>query len=827
MNIKNYHEAMDLLNPFLQDYLEEHGVDTSKHFRCIHPNHEDKTPSCSLVPGGKVFHCFGCGSSGGLTHAAHYLEGKPITGPEFIQETLIPLCEKYDIAIESEPLTEEQIYELDTYKAYRAAADYLTNNTGTDMFNTAIGERQWTHELCREFGVGSIADYEKFRNYLKDLGYKAGFLDDIDLSRKDIFGEDRLIFTIRDEHGRPVGFSSRNLNYKDDKSNGAKYVNQRGTGIKCNIYKKSTRLFGFDRVLDKAGKKPDPIYIFEGYSDVLTAVAAGINDCVALGGTALSPDQVTLLKEHGYYQLILCLDGDGPGQKRIAELLDTVLSGHKDLKVHIVIIPDGKDPDQFIRENTVTKFRRLKKYSAFEWRIDQFSEEADPQVICDSAIPLIVNESSYLEQEKMCIALAKRTGFTLKTIQSELARIQNKKEREKSKERQTVVNKLLQMCQKDPEQAEFYMEDARNQLFELARKYEEDSFSEESCLSKILTQKTYEESKDGSFTGYNLGAELRQLQNVLCGEWRKDVWFCFGGKPNSGKTSFMCKLIYEIADHSAENNACVIYHTIDDTTEQVLPKFVCIADGSKKLTLNQVMDPRYHANDVHEDHLKKNIFDRRQRGYAKIMSLVQSGRLVIKDANEGSSVAYADRLIQYYKTKYPDRNIVYVLDNFHKLQDYTSSKADERVRFKELSKVMKGLATKHHIAVITTVEYRKTASNTRANNSDISETIQIEYDANLIAHIHNEMHEKGEKSNKVHPVTDEMGNVCKAPTIELNIGKNKVTAFKSKLWFDFYPASSDFAGVTEEIMASRFPEDDETPDLADSLYSEKNPGWQK
>lgn len=817
MNIKNYHEAMEHLYPFLKDYLEEHGHDTSKHFHCISPDHPDKTPSCSVVPSGNAFHCFGCGISGGLTHAAHYIEGKPLTGPEFITETLVPLCEKYGVAIDAAPLTEEQIYELDTYKAYRAASEYITNGAPTDVFNKAISDRQWTPDLCREFSVGSIKDYEKFRDYLKDLGFKAGFLDDVDLSRKDIFGDDRLIFTIKDEHGKPVGFSSRNLNYKDDKSNGAKYVNQRGTGVKCNIYKKSTRLFGFDRVLAKAGKKPKPLYIFEGYSDVLTAVNNGIDNCVALGGTALTIDQLHLLKEYNYYQLILCLDGDLPGQKRVAEILDNVLSGHKDLKIQLVIIPEAKDPDQYIRENTVAKFKKLKKWTAFEWRLSQFDEDEDPQRICDSMIPLIVNETSYLVQEEMCETLAKATGYMIKTIQSELMRLQNKKEEEKSKERRTIVDKLLQVCQRDPEQAEYAMQEASGKLFELARKYEEDSFSEDSCISKIITQKNYEEAKDGSFTGFKLGQELRELQNKLCGEWRKDVWFCFGGKPNSGKTSFMCKLMYDIARHVEDNNACVIYHTIDDTAEQILPKLVCIAEGTRKLSLNMVMDPKYHANNTNDKKKQQDIFDSREMGYAEIINLVRNGRLVVKDANEGSSVAYADRLITYYKNKYPERNIVYVLDNFHKLQDFANSKADERVRFKELSKVMKSLATKHHIAVITTVEYRKTQSNARANNADISETIQIEYDANLIAHLHNPLHDKGDKAKagEYHLGDDGFGNKIRLPCIELDIGKNKVTAFKNKLYFDFYPASSDFIGVAEEAWLARQPQDEEAPDFAE------------
>jgi hypothetical protein len=92
---------------------------------------------------------------------------------------------------------------------------------------------------------------------------------------------------------------------------------------------------------------------------------------------------------------------------------------------------------------------------------------------------------------------------------------------------------------------------------------------------------------------------------------------------------------------------------------------------------------------------------RRDNGYAIVRNLAHDGRLIIKDTNNGSSLNYADMLITYYKDKYPDRRIVYILDNFHKLQEF-SSMVDERSRFKKMSTSMKTLVTRHHITAITT-----------------------------------------------------------------------------------------------------------------------------
>lgn len=797
--IKNYHEACEALYPYLRDYLEEQGIDTSKgNFNCINPDHDDHNPSMGIAPSGKVAHCFSCGMSLGIFQAAHILEKKPMIGQEFIQDNLLYLAEKYGVEIESEPLTEEQIYKYDTYRAYKAAADLVINDKSSEIFKSAIGKRGWNELVCREYGVGCVPDYKEFRESLKRLGFTASFIDDIDLGRKEIFGEDRLIFTIRDEKGRPVGFASRNLSYTEDKKHGAKYVNQMGTGVKCNIYKKSTRLFGFDQILAENGKKPTPVYIFEGYADVVTAAQHELFNTVAVGSSTFSLEQLFLLKEYGYYNIILCFDGDDVGQKRTADMLDTVLSGHKDLRVSIVVIPEGLDPDEFINKYGINKFKKLKQWSAFEWRLSQFTEEIDSEILCENMIPLIVNESSHIAQEKMCSILSKHTGVTLKTIQQELERLQNIKSNEKFRNRKAVLDKLSQSIQKSPDDAEYAIREAESKLFDLAKQYNDDAFSEESCIAELDQQKNLEESKDGSFSGFRLGSELASLEKALNGQWRKDVWLTFGGKANAGKTSFLAKLAYSIAKEP-ENNACVIYHSIDDTLEQVRPKFITIAEGSRQLTINAVADPNYHKRESPD----LQIETRREEGYSVIRNLMQDGRLILKDSNHGKSIAFADRLIRYYNTKYPDRNIVYILDNFHKLQDFKNIKGDERTRFKDLSTTMKDLATKNHICIMTTVEYRKTQSaTTRAGNQDVAETGQIEYDANLIAHVHNELHEKKQKAKIYHMETIDNEPV-QCPTIELEIGKNKITSFKSSLYFDFFPHCSDFIYVSDNQILHR------------------------
>lgn len=809
MSIKNYDEVSETLQEYLCDYLESQGIDTSTNFKCISPSHDDKNPSMGIAPSKKVFHCFSCGVSGNIFTARHWLEGKPIVGTEFLLENMVPIAKEYGVDVELETLTEEKAYELDTYRAYRAAADYVTNSNRSKIFNEAIKDRKWNESICKEYGVGCIPDFKIFRETLKRVGFAASFLDDIDLGRKEIFGEDRLIFTIRDHKERPVGFSSRNLGYTDDKKNGAKYVNQRGTGVKCNIYKKSTRLFGLDVAIKdrKLTKEPNkPIYVFEGYADVVTAGNAGIRNACAVASSTLTIEQLHLLKDYNYYNIILCFDGDAPGQQRTEAMLDTVLSGHKDLKINIIMLPEGKDPDDFIREYGADAFKKLKKWDAFEWRLARFNENAEAEEIANSMLPLIVNESNYVRQEKMCEALSNATGITIKTIQHELERLQNLKSNQQARDREHILEKMMQNIKRAPEDAEYAMREAENCLFDLSKQHNDDAFSEEACLAELDMAKQQEEQKDGSFSGFRLGPALANMEKALNGEWRRGVWLCLGGKPNSGKTSFLANMARAIASIE-ENNACVIYHSIDDTIEQIRPKFISSAEGSRQLTLNEITDPNYHIANAYNG-AAKEISLRRDTGYAIIRQLIKEGRLILKDANQGSSLAFADRLVRYYKTKYPDRNIIYILDNFHKLQDFASAKNDERSRFKQLSTAVKDLATKHGIAIITTVEYRKVDTGKKASNADVSETIQIEYDANLIGHVHNELHDKRNKA-KLYHMENVDGELIQCPTIEVEVGKNKITGFKGSLYFDFYPHCSDFEAVPVEVIRDRLGEKEE------------------
>lgn len=783
MKIVNFEEATKQIQSHLLEYLEQHGIDPHRNFKCLNPAHTDSTPSMSVVkPDSIRVYCHGCAATGDIFDVCAWLERKPLAGQGFMTETLPYLAKEFSITLEQTELTEEEQYQLDTYRAYKHAMEFITNWQESDVpddISKELSRRAWSNmSAIRDAGIGFVADHTAFRNHLKSLGFSASFLDDVDLGRKDIFAPGHLIFTIRDEQGRAVGFAARSLD-----GEGPKYVNQKTTGVKCNIYQKGKRLYGLDRALKF--KHEGPIYIMEGYSDVQSCHLNNFNRAVATCGTSLTDDHLYLLKEFGIYEIVFCYDNDQMGQQRTEELLDSKFSKHKDINVSILTVPDGKDPDEFIREHDIKEFIKLKPVTAFQWRLHRFDENVEAEVICKKMMPLVVSEPSHISQEKMLHELARFTGFNLKTLQAELNRMINDKEIAKDRERQLVLDKIARELINRPSDAEVIISEAQSKLHTLKAKYDEDTMSEEATVRFVSDMKKKEEENSGDQLGFTLGQDLHELEQALQGEW-KDTLQVYGGKANSGKTSFLVKLNYAIASHTLENNAVCIYHTIDDSAEQILPKFVCVAEGTTKLEINQVKNPSFFRFDV------SDLDTRREAGYAQVINLIRQGRLIIKDMNDGASLAYAESLIKYYKDKYPDRQIVYTLDNFHKLRDFESL-GDERTRFKTMSTVIKGIATRYHIPILCTMEYTKLPAGTKPTNDNIAETVQMEYDANLIAHLWNGMHELGDKAT-----TDMYHTVLSSslperrPIIELNVGKNKITSFKNKIYFKFFPSCSDF-----------------------------------
>jgi DNA primase len=796
--IKNYEEVIEKLKTKFIDYLEEKEINTKQNFPCLSPDHEDTHGSMGVVPQSNFTraHCFACGSIADIFDAVHVLEGKPKSGPNYIEETVMYLAEKYQIGVELKELTEEEKYRIECFNGYKEAAKYISTNAS----NRAVDDmkrRGWDPEGCKDRLIGGVKSFTDYKAHMKAQGFAVSFMENIDLLNPALFSESNLVFTIQDQHGRACGFSSRNLDWDKDAegANRRKYIN---TSARCPIYEKSKRLYNIHNTKTSDGT----IFVTEGCADTEAMVQRGITNTVGICGTSFTDYHVIELSKSARTNITLVTDGDAPGIKAANRMIEK-LSEHRDFSINLIIFPDGMDPDDFLQENDVAAFRNLRRWTAFEWKLDSYDAGIDTVLIKKEIIPIVASEGSPIERERMIKVLSLHIDIHADAIREEVQQILDANEHKKTKERDSVIKNLMAELRVDPTSWRHAINEASTSLESLSEKYTDDSFSAASYLRELEMFKEEEEDTE------DMGASCyfhkwREFQEAIEGNHEATL-NVIGGGANCGKTAMMSGLALQLATipTSYEINYSVIFHTIDDTLKQFTTRLITqlALDKYSEITLNMVKKPGKYQE-------AKLINEAREHAYKKFLALVQEGRIIVKGGEEkgAATLTYADEMIKSVKkinkaAGREDWQIVYFLDNFHRLRDFQG--ADERTRFKKLSGGAKDLAKYHKIPIWATMEYNKTVGTGRPTNNSISESIAMEYDANLIMHLYNDMHVKnqlGEDPDFFFQRSDSNGRFYKSPRIEAIIGKNKLNSFKGSLWFDFYTDQSRMHPVAQSTV---------------------------
>ena len=236
-----------------------------------------------------------CGCAGSIFEAAHFLEDKPLSGHGFLMDTVPYLAAQFGVQIPRLDLNPEDLYEMETYQAYQHAAYVIRNSTPSARVQARLAEYSWSKEVLAQIGIGSVASYDDYLHKMTvTYGHKREFLKEVDLDRKGLFNENNLIYTVKDEHGSPVGFAARDLLYEEKQQfyekqvallakefvndeagfkeakaklfRPRKYNNSAESEVldgetrpKNTIYKKGTRLFNFDL----AKKATPPLEVFD------------------------------------------------------------------------------------------------------------------------------------------------------------------------------------------------------------------------------------------------------------------------------------------------------------------------------------------------------------------------------------------------------------------------------------------------------------------------------------------------------------------------------------------------------------------------------------
>ena len=321
---------------------------SGSNYKGLSPFTNEKTPSFMVSPTKQIWKDFSSGKGGNVI--AFLMEHEQYSYPQAIRY----LADKYNIEIIETELTDKQKDDNNIKEKLFLICDFVKNyfktqfnesNFGRTIARTYFDERGFDDETLEKFDIGSLGS-EKYnlRDHCLSNGYNIEDLEALGLvsakNQMDIY-RSRLIFPIKSISGRTIGFGARIL---DNNKKSAKYINS----PESKIYNKSNVLFGLYNSKNEIVKK-DSCLIAEGYTDVMRFHQIGINNIVSSSGTALTVNQISLIRRLTK-NVTMLFDSDKAGVNATERAIELLLS--QGMNIDICILPDGEDPDSFGRNKT-------------------------------------------------------------------------------------------------------------------------------------------------------------------------------------------------------------------------------------------------------------------------------------------------------------------------------------------------------------------------------------------------------------------------------------------------------------------------------------------
>jgi DNA primase len=346
-------------------------------FRALCPFHKEKTPSFNVNPQKQIWHCFGCGAGGNVFTFVMKYENL-----EFV-DAARRLADRAGIKLEYEEKADEPGRDLKEHllKLHEATANFFHHNllkeASAAVAREYLKKRKITSDVAKKWRLGYSPDaWDGLVQYAASKKFKAELLETAGLALRRERGDGlydrfrgRLMFPICDEQGRTVGFSGRILTDAKDQP---KYVNSPETPI----FQKGRILFALDKA-KRAIIEEKYAIVCEGQVDTISCHEAGIENAVAPQGTALTEQHARILKRYAE-EVVLMFDADDAGQNAIVRSAEPLWDAG--LVIRVVVLPEGHDPDSFIKAFGVEKLKELvtRAPSFFVYLLDRLSRQHDP-----------------------------------------------------------------------------------------------------------------------------------------------------------------------------------------------------------------------------------------------------------------------------------------------------------------------------------------------------------------------------------------------------------------------------------------------------------------
>lgn len=390
-------------------------------FRALCPFHSEKSASFHVSSDRQIFHCFGCGEGGDIFSFVQKMEGMDFP------EVLMHLGEKAGVEIKRFSTTEGNtkqrlmgIHELAT-SFYKKV---LTSSSGANVAREYLANRGITTELIDRFEIGFAPDdWSMLSDALLKRGFSEAELVQAGLSLKKKSGSGvidrfraRIMIPLRDQHGKTVGFTGRQLPGAD--SSMGKYVNSPETPI----YHKSRLVYGLD-LAKRAIKDKHGVIVMEGNLDVVASNKIGVQNVVASSGTALTQEQLELIKRYTD-TVVFCFDRDAAGLTAAKKGVTIARSLGFDVRA-ISLPTDVKDPDDLVQKNP-NAWVKLSETSVpfMQYLFDRtlfnrdISNVDDKRVISQELLPAIAEMTDVVEREHWLAKLASLLNIDLAILRT-------------------------------------------------------------------------------------------------------------------------------------------------------------------------------------------------------------------------------------------------------------------------------------------------------------------------------------------------------------------------------------------------------------------------
>lgn len=345
-----------------------------RNFKANCPFHNEKSPSFVISPERQIWHCFGCQKGGDVFTFVEEYERVDFS------EALKILAEKANIKLTKNALRAKiddkkgRIFEINHLTSLFYNYLLTQHSSGKEALSYIIDNRGLNEALIKTYAIGFAPGQGNAlvkyligkKGYKKEELLEAGVATERNGRIYDFF-QNRIIFPIQDGRGNILAFSGRGLT---DRAT-PKYINTKETPV----YIKGDTVFGLYQAKESI-KKEGKVYLMEGEFDVISSFKEGITNAVAVKGTALTENQIRLLKRFAQ-KIVFCFDTDPAGTE--AQRRSIAMITKEEISASVVIPPHGKDPDELLKENPLLFKKALKnEVNIYDFILESATQNFNP-----------------------------------------------------------------------------------------------------------------------------------------------------------------------------------------------------------------------------------------------------------------------------------------------------------------------------------------------------------------------------------------------------------------------------------------------------------------